>query len=307
MSLLHIFSCVALLLAPNVLAVQQDTIKAKEGEEVGWWKLPSEIVAGDDDVCGFAWDGSQLWVGNNSYKKHNGKAYRLDIQSTKYGFTPPITRTLDYSGNSVEGIDHDRNGHLYVGMRYTGSRSSACIVKYDDTTGKELKRYTAFDYPNGKSLCKNYADPDGVCLDLKGYLYWSSKGDHYKECHPNVANTTVQMMSIGGKVKKRFWIPWYYATSAYYTGYMIYKRGGRFNSEGHPSPEDRIDIVKIDGIKNNDTANILKTVQITGPHYYSDKRYLGATYFDNHLYLINQDTDPVHIIKIYLPLPPAGE
>jgi hypothetical protein len=27
----------------------------REGEEVGWWTLPLEIVAGDDDVCGIAW------------------------------------------------------------------------------------------------------------------------------------------------------------------------------------------------------------------------------------------------------------
>ena len=291
---------VVLLLSP--LAAAQ-----KEGEEVGWWKLPGVIVAGDDDVCGFAWDGSQLWVANNSYQKNKGRAYRLDINSAANGSTPAITRVIDYAGNSVEGIDHDRNGHLYVGMRYKQSRSSASIVKYDDQTGAELKRYTSFAYPNDSMICKSYTDPDGTVLDLKGNLYWCVKGDHYKECNPIVANTAVQMMTLSGTVVKRFWLPWYYATPAFYDGYFIYKRGGRFTSTPsvYPYPDDIIEIVKIDGIQNNTTARISKTVEISGPHYHSDKRYLGATYFDDHLYLINQDTDPVHIIKIYLPLESA--
>jgi hypothetical protein len=274
----------------------------REGEEVGWWTLPPEIVAGDDDVCGFAWDGSQLWVANYSYQQYNGKAFRLDIANASHGGTPTVTRVIDYGGNSVEGIDHDQNGHLYVGMRYKQSRSSASIVKYDDQTGAELARYTSFAYPDGYELCNGYMDPDGVVLDHKGHLYWCVKGDHYKEKNPAVANTAVQMMTLDGQVIKRFWLPWYYATPAYGNGCLVYKKGGRFNESGHPAPEDAVEIVKLDGIQNNSVAEVAKTVKLSGPHYHPDKRYLGAAYFDGHFYLINQDTDPVHIIKVFLPL-----
>ena len=103
---------------------------------------------------------------------------------------------------------------------------------------------------------------------------------------------------------KRFWLPWYYATPAYCNGYFIYKKGGRFTESGsaYPHPEDIIEVVQVEEIRNNAIAKAQKSVKISGPHYHPDKRYLGATYFDNHLYLINQDTEPVHIIKIYLPL-----
>ena len=56
--------------------------KPKEGTEVGWWKLPAIVVAGNDRVCGFAWDGAELWVTNYSYRRYDGKAYRLDILAT---------------------------------------------------------------------------------------------------------------------------------------------------------------------------------------------------------------------------------
>ena len=297
---------VSLLLMATICCIPSLSCAAEPqaGMEVGWWKLPAEIVAGDDDVCGFAWDGAELWVANYSYQKYNGKAYRLDIRATDHGGTPPITRVIDYRGNSVEGVDHDRNGHLYVGMRYKQTRSSASIVKYNDRTGVETGRYTSFAYPDGFELANDYADPDGVVLDHKGHLYWCVKGDHYKERNPTVANTGVQMMTLDGKVVKRFWLPWYYAAPTYYNGYFIYKKGGRFRTSSavFPQPEDYIDIVRVDGIENNATAKVHKSVRISGPHYYPDKRYLGATYFDDHLYLINQDTSPPNIIKIYLPL-----
>jgi hypothetical protein len=279
--------------------------KPQEGAEVGWWKLPPIIVAGNDRVCGFAWDGAELWVTNYSYQRYDGKAYRLDILATGPGETPPITRVIDYAANSVEGVDHDRTGHLYVGMRYKQSRASASIVKYDDQTGAEIQRYTGFAYPDGYEICKDYADPDGVVLDGRGNLYWCVKGDHYKEGNPTVANTGVQMMTLEGKVIKRFWLPWYYAMPAYHNGYFIYKRGGRFTKTPavYPYPEDVIDIVKVDDVQNNATAAVHKSVKISGPHYHPGKRYLDATYFDDHLYLINQDTAPPLIIKIYLPLP----
>jgi len=305
----------------DVLLPSQQAVPPKEGEEVGWWKLPGVIVAGNDDVCGFTWDGSQLWVANNSYGKFKGKAFRLDINSAAYGSTPDITRVIDYAGTGVEGMDHDHNGHLYIGMRHKGPdssaiilkvngksykefRSSASIVKYDDLTGTELKRYSSFSYPNDLTVCNSYTDADGTVLDHKGNLYWCVKGDHYKECNPKVANTAVQMMTLSGKIVKRFWLPWYYATPTFHNGYFIYKKGGRFTNTPlvYPYPEDSIEIVKIDGIQNNTTASISKTIKISGTHYYSDKRYLDATYFDDHLYLINQDTDPIYIIKIYLPL-----
>jgi hypothetical protein len=279
-------------------------MEPKEGMEVGWWKLPPEIVAGDDDVCGMAWDGAELWVANYSYQKYNGKAYRLDIRTTEHGGTPSITRVIDYRGNSVEGIDHDHAGHLYVGMRYKQSRASASIVKYNDRTGAEVQRYTSFAYPDGYEICNDYADPDGVVLDRKGNLYWCVKGDHYKERNPTVANTGVQMMTLDGKTVKRFWLPWYYATPAYSDGYFIYKKGGRFRktSKVFPQPEDFIDVVKVDDVENNAIAKVSKSVKISGAHYFPDQRYLGTTYFDDHLYLINQDTAPPLIIKIYLPL-----
>jgi hypothetical protein len=58
----------------------------------------------------------------------------------------------------------------------------------------------------------------------------------------------------------------------------------------------------VDDVENNAIAKVSKSVKISGAHYFPDKRYLGTTYFDDHLYLINQDTAPPLIIKIYLPL-----
>lgn len=97
-------------------------------------------------------EGAELWVTNYSYQRYDGKAYRLDILATGPGETPPITRVIDYAANSVEGVDHDRTGHLYVGMRYKQSRASASIVKYDDQTGAEIQRYTGFAYPDGYEI-----------------------------------------------------------------------------------------------------------------------------------------------------------
>ena len=77
-----------LIISISCLPKASWAMEPKEGMEVGWWKLPPEIVAGDDDVCGMAWDGAELWVANYSYQKYNGKAYRLDIRTTEHAGSP---------------------------------------------------------------------------------------------------------------------------------------------------------------------------------------------------------------------------